>query len=54
MACGMYAAVLADRGVTSGFTPLPWLYWPLLAATLLSYCVLAQGVKTWLLRKGWI
>ena len=37
-----------------GFTPLPWQYWPLLAATLLSYCVLAQGVKTLLLRLKWI
>jgi P-type Mg2+ transporter len=37
-----------------GFTPLPALYWPLLALTLLSYVVLTQIVKTWLFRKGWI
>ena len=34
--------------------PLPPLYWPLLALTLLAYAVLAQGVKIWLLRKRWI
>jgi Mg2+-importing ATPase len=34
--------------------PLPGLYWPLVAATLLCYVVLTQFVKVWLLRKGWI
>ncbi len=37
-----------------GFTPLPALYWPLLALTLLSYVILTQLVKTWLLRMKWI
>jgi Mg2+-importing ATPase len=37
-----------------GFTPLPPLYWPLLALTLLCYVLLTQGVKTWLMRKAWI
>jgi Mg2+-importing ATPase len=37
-----------------GFTELPGLYWPLLVLTLLSYMVLTQGVKTVLLRKGWL
>jgi Mg2+-importing ATPase len=37
-----------------GFTPLPALYWPLLAMTLLSYLILTQLVKTWLLRMKWI
>jgi Mg2+-importing ATPase len=37
-----------------GLTPLPLLYWPLLALTLLGYVILTQGVKTWLIRKGWI
>ena len=36
------------------FKPLPPLYWPLVAATLLCYVVLTQFVKVWLLRKGWI
>ena len=37
-----------------GFVPLPPLYFALLALTLLCYVLLTQGVKTWLLRKGWI
>jgi Mg2+-importing ATPase len=37
-----------------GFTPLPGLYWPLLAATLVGYVLLTQIVKTWLFRKGWV
>jgi len=41
-------------GATLGFTPLPPLYWPLLALSLTCYVFLTQGVKVWLLRKGWI
>ena len=41
-------------GPAFGFTPLPLLYWPLLAATLLGYVLLTQAVKTWLLRWGWV
>jgi len=37
-----------------GFTPLPLLYWPLLAITVLCYVSLTQIVKMWLLRKKWI
>ena len=37
-----------------GFRPLPGLYWPLLVLTLFCYVCLTQGVKTWLIRKGWI
>jgi P-type Mg2+ transporter len=37
-----------------GFTPLPAMYWPLLALTLLSYVVLTQLAKTWLFRMKWI
>ncbi len=37
-----------------GFTHLPPLYWPILVLTALSYVVLTQGVKMWLLRKAWI
>lgn len=37
-----------------GFTPLPSLYWPILLVTLLAYALLTQGVKTMLLRRGWI
>jgi Mg2+-importing ATPase len=35
-------------------TPLPLLYWPLLALTLLGYVVLTQMVKSFLLWKKWI
>jgi Mg2+-importing ATPase len=41
-------------GPVFGFTPLPPLYWPLLAVTLLGYVLLTQAVKTWLFRKGWV
>ena len=37
-----------------GFSKLPMLYWPLLAATLLCYILLTQGVKMLLLRLKWI
>ncbi|HTL58324.1 MAG TPA: magnesium-translocating P-type ATPase [Candidatus Limnocylindrales bacterium] len=37
-----------------GFVPLPLLYWPLLAITLLCYVGLTQIVKTWLIRKAWV
>ena len=37
-----------------GFSRLPLLYWPLLAATLLCYVLLTQGVKMLLLRLKWI
>ncbi|MBX3422775.1 MAG: magnesium-translocating P-type ATPase [Pirellulaceae bacterium] len=37
-----------------GFTTLPPLYWPLMVITLLSYVVLTQLIKTWLLRVKWI
>ncbi len=37
-----------------GLARLPPLYWPILALTLLSYMVLTQIIKVWLLRKNWI
>ena len=37
-----------------GFSPLPLLYWPLLALTLVGYVVLTQVAKMVLLRRGWI
>ena len=36
------------------FVPLPQTYWPLLAAMMISYVVLTQLVKAWLLNKKWI
>jgi Mg2+-importing ATPase len=41
-------------GTYLGFTALPPLYWPYLAATSCSYVLLTQLVKAWLLRRGWI
>jgi Mg2+-importing ATPase len=37
-----------------GLTHLPGLYWPILLLTLLSYVILTQTIKVWLLRKKWI
>ena len=37
-----------------GFVPLPWQYWPFLAATLVCYVALTQIVKVWLLKRSWI
>src|SRR5579863_4573079 len=37
-----------------GLTHLPRLYWPILMLTLLSYVILTQAIKVWLLRKKWI
>lgn len=37
-----------------GFTPLPSLYWPIVATTLVCYLLLTQGLKGWLLRRRWI
>ena len=37
-----------------GFVPLPDLYWPLLALTLLCYVALTQVIKTVLVRKAWV
>jgi Mg2+-importing ATPase len=36
------------------FVPLPWQFWPILAATLLCYVGLTQVIKTWLVKKKWI
>jgi len=41
-------------GPALGFQPLPPLYWPLALLTLLGYVVVAQTMKTWLLRRKWI
>ena len=37
-----------------GFVPLPWQFWPILAATLLCYVALTQLIKMWLVKKKWI
>jgi Mg2+-importing ATPase len=53
MAIGV-AIPFSSIGQSLGFTRLPTLYWPLLVLSILSYALLTQGVKTWLLRRNWI
>jgi Mg2+-importing ATPase len=36
------------------FVPLPLWYWPLLVLTLFAYVLVTQGVKTWLMKRGWL
>jgi Mg2+-importing ATPase len=38
-------------GSALGFEPLPWLYWPLVAAMLLTYAILTHLVKVWFIRR---
>lgn len=38
-------------GAMVGLQPLPWEYFPWLVATLLAYCVVAQGMKTIYIRR---
>jgi Mg2+-importing ATPase len=53
MLVGLWLPV-SPLGPALRFTPLPHLYWPFLAATLLAYMLLTQGVKVWLLRRHWL
>jgi len=38
-------------GSALGFTPLPWLYWPIVAAMLVTYAALTHLVKVWFVRR---
>ena len=38
-------------GTYLGFTPLPWLYWPLVATMLVTYAMLTHFVKVWFVRR---
>ena len=53
MALGVWLPI-SPLGPVLGFTPLPWLYWPILALILLGYLALTQVVKVWLVRRGWV
>ncbi|MGD0438385.1 MAG: cation transporting ATPase C-terminal domain-containing protein, partial [Bryobacteraceae bacterium] len=53
MAFGMWLPY-SPLASSLGLTRLPGLYWPILLLTLLSYVILTQGIKVWLLRKKWI
>ncbi len=53
MGIGIYLP-FSPVGHALGFAHLPHFYWPLLFLTLLTYTLLTQCVKTWLLKKMWI
>jgi Mg2+-importing ATPase len=53
MALGMWLPY-SPLASALGFTHLPWMYWPILLLTLLSYVGLTQIIKVWLLRRHWI
>jgi Mg2+-importing ATPase len=38
-------------GSALGFVPIPWLYWPLVAAMVVTYAALTHLVKVWFIRK---
>jgi Mg2+-importing ATPase len=38
-------------GSALGFVPLPWLYWPLVAAMVLAYAAVTHHVKVWFVRR---
>jgi Mg2+-importing ATPase len=38
-------------GTALGFTPLPWLYWPLVFSMLVTYSMLTHLVKVWFVRR---
>lgn len=50
MAIGV-ALPFTPLGRYLGFTALPRLYWPFVVVTLFCYVLLAQAVRTWLLRR---
>ena len=38
-------------GTALGFTPLPWLYWPIVFGMLVTYSILTHLVKVWFVRR---
>jgi Mg2+-importing ATPase len=50
MAAGI-AVPFSPLGAAVGLAPLPWSYFPWLAATLVCYCLLTQLIKHWYIRK---
>jgi len=49
--CMGIALPFTPVGEALGFTPLPWLYWPLVACILVAYAVLTHFVKVWFVRR---
>lgn len=50
MGLGIYVP-FSPLGAMVGLQPLPWAYFPWLAGTLLSYCIVAQTMKTIYIRR---
>lgn len=50
MCLGIYIP-FSPLGAMVGLVPLPWEYFPWLVATLLGYCLVAQGMKTLYIRR---
>ncbi len=48
---GALLTTLRPLAQVLGFTPLPWLYWPILFGMLSAYVILTQFVKTWFIRR---
>jgi Mg2+-importing ATPase len=53
MAVGAYIPY-SPLALWLGMVPLPAMFWPILALTLLCYVVLTQLVKMWLIKKNWL
>ena len=53
MMIGMWLPFAPFAGALN-LTPLPPLFWPLIALTLIGYILLTQFIKQWLLKKAWI
>jgi Mg2+-importing ATPase len=45
------ALPFTPAGTALGFAPLPWLYWPIVAAMLLTYAAMTHSVKVWFVRR---
>jgi Mg2+-importing ATPase len=54
MCIGGVLPYIPKLGAALGFVPLPFLFWVLLAATLICYLALTQVIKAWMVRKKWI
>ena len=49
--CVGIALPFTAAGAALGFTPLPWLYWPLVFGMLVTYSILTHLVKVWFVRR---
>ena len=54
MLIGGVLPYIPKLGSALGFVPLPWLFWVLLAVTLVCYLALTQVIKSWMVRNKWI